>query len=442
MPINTPSILRRSAALAIVGLIAASCTNGSDETSSSQAPSASGPVAATDPVVATTAVDTTPTSTLADAPASDATTSPSTTTPPTTAPGPLPEPTIELHDVGEFEQPVNITSRPFDGRIFVIEQDGRVIAADDLSNATVLDITDLTSTDAERGLLGLAFHPELDFAYVNFTDSSGNTVVAEFEIDPDSAVFDEDSYREVLTVSQPFSNHNGGNITFGPDGMLYIGMGDGGSANDPNRSALDLSQQLGKILRIDPLPNGDDPYSVPADNPFVGVDGADAAIWSIGLRNPWRFSFDPVTGDLWIADVGQNAIEEINWVPAVDRLDAGRGENFGWSAFEGNDRFNDDQPTDGHTQPFYVYSHDEGRCSVSGGVRYRGEMIRDLAGWYVFGDFCTGEIWALDPNAPPNAPRVVDLGQLAGLSSIAQGPERELYAVSNAGTIARFSVPN
>jgi glucose/arabinose dehydrogenase len=441
MPINTPSILRRSAALAIVGLIAASCTNGSDETSSSQAPSASGPVAATDPVVST-AVDTTPTSTLADAPASDATTSPSTTTPPTTAPGPLPEPTIELHDVGEFEQPVNITSRPFDGRIFVIEQDGRVIAADDLSNATVLDITDLTSTDAERGLLGLAFHPELDFAYVNFTDSSGNTVVAEFEIDPDSAVFDEDSYREVLTVSQPFSNHNGGNITFGPDGMLYIGMGDGGSANDPNRSALDLSQQLGKILRIDPLPNGDDPYSVPADNPFVGVDGADAAIWSIGLRNPWRFSFDPVTGDLWIADVGQNAIEEINWVPAVDRLDAGRGENFGWSAFEGNDRFNDDQPTDGHTQPFYVYSHDEGRCSVSGGVRYRGEMIRDLAGWYVFGDFCTGEIWALDPNAPPNAPRVVDLGQLAGLSSIAQGPERELYAVSNAGTIARFSVPN
>jgi glucose/arabinose dehydrogenase len=439
---NTPSILRRSATLAIVSLIAVSCASGSDETRSSQAPSTSDPVVATDPEVATTAADSTATSTPADAPAPEATTSPSAVSTSTTTPGPLPEPSIELHDVGEFEQPVNITSRPFDGRIFVIEQDGRVIAVDDLSNATVLDITDMTSADDERGLLGLAFHPERDLAYVNFTDNNGNTSVAEFEIDPDSAVFDEDSYREVLTVSQPFSNHNGGNIAFGPDGLLYIGMGDGGSAGDPNRSALDLSEQLGKILRIDPLPNGDEQYSIPADNPFVGVDGADAAIWSIGLRNPWRFSFDPVTGDLWIADVGQDAVEEISWAPAVDRLDAGRGENFGWSAFEGNDRFNDDQPIDGHTPPVYVYRHDEGRCSVSGGVRYRGESIPDLAGWYVFGDFCTGEIWALDPNAPADAPRVVDLGQLSGLSSIAQGPERELYAVSNAGTIARFSVTN
>jgi glucose/arabinose dehydrogenase len=326
-----------------------------------------------------------------------------------------------------------------DGRIFVIEQDGRVIAFDDLSSATVLDITDLTSADAERGLLGLAFHPERNLAYVNFTDNDGNTVVAEFEIDPDSAVFDEDSYREVLTISQPFSNHNGGNIAFGPDGLLYIGMGDGGSADDPNRSALDLSQQLGKILRIDPLPNGDEPYSVPEGNPFVGVAGTDETIWSFGLRNPWRFSFDPVTGDLWIADVGQNTVEEINWAPAADRLDAGRGVNFGWSAFEGNDRFNDDQPADDHNPPIYAYNHDDGRCSVSGGVRYRGESIPDLPGWYVFGDFCTGEIWALDPSAPADSPRVVDLGQLSGLSSIAQGPERELYAVSNAGTIARFS---
>jgi len=408
---NTCSLVRRSAALAIVGLVAVSCTGDDDESTSDGSLSDDG-------ISATTA------------------------TPSATTRGQLPEPTTELHDVGQFDQPVNIAARAFDSRVFVIEQDGRVIAFDDLSSATVLDISDLTSADAERGLLGLAFHPEHDLAYANFTDNNGDTVVAEFEIDPDTAEFDRDSSREVLDLIQPFSNHNGGNIAFGPDGLLYIGMGDGGSGGDPNRSALDLSQQLGKILRIDPLRDGDEPYSVPAGNPFVGVAGADESIWSLGLRNPWRFSFDPVTGDLWIADVGQNDVEEINVAPADDGLNAGRGVSFGWSAFEGNDRFNDDQRTDGHTPPVFVYSHDEGRCSISGGVRYRGESIPDLAGWYVFGDFCTGEIWALDPNAPPDAPRVIDLGQLAGLSSIAQGPERELYAVSNAGTVARFSPAN
>ena len=410
---NTCSLVRRSAALAIVGLVAVSCTGDGDESTSSPVASDSDPAAPADSAA-----------------------------PSTTTRGPLPEPNIELHHVGQFDQPVNIAARAFDSRVFVIEQDGRVIAFDDLSSATVLDISDLTSADAERGLLGLAFHPEHDLAYANFTDSNGDTVVAEFEIDPDTAEFDRDSSREVLDLIQPFSNHNGGNIAFGPDGLLYIGMGDGGSGGDPNRSALDLSQQLGKILRIDPLRDGDEPYSVPAGNPFVGVAGADESIWSLGLRNPWRFSFDPVTGDLWIADVGQNDVEEINVAPADDGLNAGRGVSFGWSAFEGNDRFNDDQRTDGHTPPVFVYSHDEGRCSISGGVRYRGESIPDLAGWYVFGDFCTGEIWALDPNAPPDAPRVIDLGQLAGLSSIAQGPERELYAVSNAGTVARFSPAN
>ena len=410
---NTCSLVRRSAALAIVGLVAVSCTGDGDESTSSPVASDSDPAAPADSAA-----------------------------PSTTTRGPLPEPNIELHHVGQFDQPVNIAARAFDSRVFVIEQDGRVIAFDDLSSATVLDISDLTSADAERGLLGLAFHPEHDLAYANFTDNNGDTVVAEFEIDPDTAEFDRDSSREVLDLIQPFSNHNGGNIAFGPDGLLYIGMGDGGSGGDPNRSALDLSQQLGKILRIDPLRDGDEPYSVPAGNPFVGVAGADESIWSLGLRNPWRFSFDPVTGDLWIADVGQNDVEEINVAPADDGLNAGRGVSFGWSAFEGNDRFNDDQRTDGHTPPVFVYSHDEGRCSISGGVRYRGESIPDLAGWYVFGDFCTGEIWALDPNAPPDAPRVIDLGQLAGLSSIAQGPERELYAVSNAGTVARFSPAN
>lgn len=327
-----------------------------------------------------------------------------------------------------------------DSRVFVVEQDGQVIALDDLSSETVLDLGDAVNADGERGLLGLAFHPTLDLAYINYTDSGGQTVVAEFEIDPETAVFDDDSFREVLTITQPFPNHNGGSIEFGPDDLLYIGVGDGGSAEDPNRNALDLSSPLGKLLRIDPVADGQEPYTVPADNPFVGVDGADETIWSIGLRNPWRFSFDPVTGDLWIADVGQGAVEEINWALATDGLNAGRGENFGWSAFEGHDRFNDDQVAEEHSTPVYVYTHEEGRCSISGGVRYRGESIPELAGWYVFGDYCTGEIWALDPNAPFDSPRIVDLGQLDGLAAISQGPERGLYAVSNSGAIARFGV--
>ena len=440
MSMNKCSLLRRpavrrSAALAIVGLVAVSCTSDDRETASSPVAGSSGQAASTDSAATTSTAITSDGSISNDGGFSDTTAGTSTTTP-----GPLPEPNIELHDAGQFDQPVNLAARAFDSRIFVIEKDGRVLAFDDLSSATVLDIGDLTSADAERGLLGLAFHPEHDLAYVNFTDNNGDTVVAEFEIDPDTAEFDRDSFREVLGIKQPFSNHNGGNIAFGPDGLLYIGMGDGGSADDPNRFALDLSNPFGKILRIDPLPDGSDPYKVPADNPFVDVTSL--PIWSTGLRNPWRFSFDPVTGDLWIADVGQDAVEEINVAPAEDGLNAGRGMNFGWSAFEGNDRFNDDQPTDGHTPPIFVYRHDEGRCSISGGVRYRGESIPDLAGWYVFGDFCTGEIWALDPNAPPDAPRVIDLDQLAGLSSIAEGPERELYAVSTSGTVARFSATN
>lgn len=436
--IKTSVQVKQRATLIAIVLVVASCASGSDGAETSSAPTTidqdtPADTAATDPVVTTPAA-TTATSNSGEPP------TPPPTAPPTTVPGPLPVPTIELNEVGQFEQPVNITSREFDGRVFVIEQDGRIIAFDDLSTETVLDITDLTEADAERGLLGLGFHPELDLAYVNYTNNDGDTVVAEYEIDPDTAVFDRDSFREVISISQPFPNHNGGNIAFGPDGLMYIGMGDGGAADDPNRSALDLSNPLGKILRIDPLSDGDKPYTVPEDNPFVG--GVGETVWSFGLRNPWRFSFDPVTGDLWIADVGQNAVEEINLALATDGLDAGRGLNFGWSAFEGDDRFNEDQPTDDHTPPIYVYSHDDGRCSVSGGVRYRGESIRDLAGWYVFGDFCTGEIWALDPTDTSDSPRVVELGQLAGLSSIAQGPERELYAISNAGTVARFDLAN
>ena len=354
------------------------------------------------------------------------------------APGPLAEPTVSLFEIGSFDQPVDVAARPGDGEVYIVEQPGRVVAATDLSTEVVLDITDLTSARGERGLLGLAFHPTADLAYVNFTDSNGDTVVAEFAIDPATGRFDRDSLREVLTVDQPYSNHNGGQLAFGPDQLLYVGVGDGGSGGDPERHALDLTSRLGKILRIDPVAAGGAPFTVPTDNPFVDDPTADPTIWAYGLRNPWRFSFDASTGDLWIGDVGQGDFEEINRSVATDRGNAAQGANFGWSAFEGFERFNDDQPADGAVPPLFVYDHGDGRCSVTGGTVARSDLAGDLQGWYMFGDYCTGQIWALDSTTPPSEPRVVEIAQLDALVAIAGGPNRDLYAVSNGGTVARL----
>ena len=352
----------------------------------------------------------------------------------------LVEPSVGLEAVGTFTRPVDVAVRPADGRLFVIGQNGTVTAADDAT--VVLDVSDrITSAGNEQGLLGLAFHPSLDLAYVDFTDTNGDTVVAEYAVDPASAMFDLASFREVLTVDQPYENHNGGQLAFGPDGLLYIGLGDGGSGGDPNRNALNLSTRLGKILRIDPAASDGEPFTTPADNPFVGTDGADPTIWSYGLRNPWRFSFDPGNGDLWIADVGQNQFEEIDHVAATGGVDAGKGASFGWSALEGDAPFNADQTADGAVAPVYVYSHDSGGCSVSGGAVAPPDAIGGLAGWYVFGDYCTGEILGLDPASVQDgsaAPRVVTIGNLAGLSAITAGVDGDLYAISNNGEITRF----
>ncbi len=353
--------------------------------------------------------------------------------------GPLPIPTVQLVAAGDFDAPVGAAVRPIDPRLFIVEQGGRVVAVDDESATPVLDARDLTAAGGERGLLGLAFHPDQDLAYVNYTDLDGNTVVAEYAIDPVTAVFDPASFRTVLTVEQPFGNHNGGALAFGPDGYLYIGLGDGGSADDPQRNALDLSTRLGKLLRIDPIESGAEPFVVPPDNPFVGVDGADPTIWSLGLRNPWRISFDELTGDLWIADVGQNEFEEVDRAPAVDGLDAGRGLSFGWSAFEANARFNPDQGADGHTPPVIEYPHLDDNCSISGGVVARDSPVDDLDGWYVYGDYCSGRIWGYDTTSEAGAPVIVELATLPSLSAIAAGPDGELYAISNAGPVARLA---
>lgn len=392
---------------------------------------------ATSAVAATTAPPAAPTtgeSASTDAPAT--TTAPTTTIPaphPTSAPG-LSAEAVRLGDaLTDPPDPTTLAVRPGDDTFYVTSRDGTIwgwAPGSDLRE--VLDMGELTEGSGEQGLLGLAFSPDGATAYVNYTgaDDGGNTHVDQYTVGADGTL-DPASRRELLVIDQPFGNHNGGQVAVGPDGLLYIGMGDGGDAGDPDRRALDLDDLLGKILRIDP---SGDPYTVPSDNPFVGQDGARPEIWSYGLRNPWRFSFDPDTGDLWIGDVGQGEWEEIDLSVAVGGLDAGKGVNFGWSALEGTHPFNDDQSADGATPPVHEYSHDDGGCSVSGGEVYRGDAIPALEGWYVFADYCAGTIWALpitlDDAGNPVAGDPVTIGQSENVSAVEVGPDGELYVLS------------
>jgi glucose/arabinose dehydrogenase len=338
----------------------------------------------------------------------------------------LGEPLVEIDDI------TALAVRPGDDAFYIAGRDGTVWSwLQGGEPVDVLDLTDRTESGGEQGLLGLTFATDGTKLYVNYTgeDDDGDTHVDEFSVGADGTI-DADSRRELLVVDQPHANHNGGEVAIGPDGMLYIGLGDGGSADDPDRRALDLDDLLGKILRIDPA---GDPYTVPADNPFVGVDDARPEIWTYGLRNPWRFSFDAATGDLWIGDVGQGSWEEIDHAPATDGRDAGKGLNFGWSAFEGTHRFNDDQPTEGALPPIYEYSHDDG-CSVTGGEVYRGSAVPGLAGWYVFADYCQGTVWALEivsgDDGTLSAGERIDIGQSADVAAIEPGPDGELYVLS------------
>jgi glucose/arabinose dehydrogenase len=279
----------------------------------------------------------------------------------------------------------------------------------------------------EQGLLGLAFDPDGALAYVNYTDTNGDTQIVEYAVSEDGT-FDPASARVVITIDQPYANHNGGDLTFGPDGFLYIGMGDGGAAYDPERRALNVTQLLGKILRIDPAAANGQPYTIPPDNPFVDVPGARTEIWSVGVRNPWRFNFDPATGDLWIADVGQNAWEEVDVAPASQG--AGRGVNFGWSAMEGTHVANTDQSTEGATLPIFEYPHGDDGCSISGGSVYRGTTIASLVGWYVFGDYCSGKVWALQATDGVLS-GTVPLGSVPGISAVGTGPDGSMYVLSH-----------
>jgi glucose/arabinose dehydrogenase len=285
------------------------------------------------------------------------------------------------------------------GRLFITLQAGQITIFDGqgLRPAPFLDIGGLVTAGGERGLLSVAFHPDYaanGFFYVNYTDLNGNTVIARYRVSADPNAADPSSATVLLNIVQPFANHNGGQLQFGPDGFLYIGMGDGGSGGDPMNNAQNLGALLGKILRIDV--DGGPPYGIPPDNPFVADPNARDEIWAYGLRNPWRFGFDRQTGDLFIADVGQATLEEVNFQAAAST----GGENYGWRRMEGSSCFNPaTNCNDGSlTLPILEYDHSLG-CSVTGGYRYRGLQNPGMAGWYFFGDFCTGRMWAALPDA-------------------------------------------
>lgn len=282
-----------------------------------------------------------------------------------------------------------------DERLFVVEQGGRIkiLNSDGTTNPTpFLDISSNIISGGERGLLGLAFHPEYinnGFFYVYYTNTAGNSQISRFSVSGDADIADPSSELQMLSFNQPFTNHNGGHLAFGPDGMLYIASGDGGSGGDPQNNSQNLNTLLGKILRLDV--DAPAPY-IPSDNPFVDTNGRDE-IWAYGVRNPWKFSFDSETGDLWIADVGQGSWEEINKEPST-----AAGLNYGWRCYEGNAPFNTNNcpPQSELTFPFAEYSRSAGKCSITGGYVYRGSDYPGIEGLYFFADLCTNEIGSVD----------------------------------------------
>lgn len=296
-----------------------------------------------------------------------------------------------------FSDPVEIVNAG-DSRLFVVQQSGDikiVSATGTVTSTPFLNIAGLISVGGERGLLGLAFHPNYatnGFFYVNYTNTGGNTVIARYSVNATNPNLAQTTGTILMTINQPFSNHNGGTIKFGPDGYLYIGMGDGGSGGDPQGNGQNKNTLLGKMLRID-VDSGT-PYSSPATNPYVGVDGADE-IWAIGLRNPWKFSFDSLNGDLWIADVGQNAVEEINKTSSTLA-----GLNYGWKCYEGSAPYATTgcAPMSAMTFPYAEYSSASPSpyCSITGGYVYRGSTYPAMQGKYFFADYCSNKIGKVD----------------------------------------------
>ncbi len=328
----------------------------------------------------------------------------------------------------EFNQPVFLTHAG-DNRMFVVERHGtiRIIAGGQTLSEPFLDIRDrVGSQGQEQGLLGLAFHPQYRTNgqfFINYTDRQGDTVISRFHVTSDDNRADGDSEEIMLRIQQPAANHNGGMLAFGPDGYLYVGTGDGGAANDRFRNGQNLQSLLGKLLRLDV--DGERPYAIPHDNPFVGRPEIRAEIWAYGLRNPWRFSFDRATGNLSIADVGQDKYEEVDWQPANSH----GGENYGWPIMEGLHCFQRaacDQT--GLTLPVVEYDHSAG-CSVTGGYVYRGRDYPELAGAYLFADYCSGTIWLSQREANGEWTQREKLQTALRVSSFGEDSRGEIYVI-------------
>ena len=344
-----------------------------------------------------------------------------------------------------FKRPTFVTNAgDGSGRLFVVEKRGVISVIDKDGNKEAdpfLDITSLVrSSGSEQGLLGLAFHP--DFAkngrfFVDYTATNADNTVAEFQVKTAGDSADPASLKVLLAVPDQYPNHNGGMLAFGPDGFLYIAMGDGGSGGDPDGNGENLGAYLGKILRVDV--NTGDPYGIPTTNPFLKIAGARSEIWAYGLRNPWRFTFDRDTGDLWIGDVGQNKYEEIDFQAAADK----GGVNYGWNTMEGLHCYKPETGCDqtGLVKPIFEYSHDDG-CSVTGGYVYRGKAVAALAGRYLFTDYCKAKLWATTRSASGEF-TTVELGDLpGGVTSFGEDEAGELYiALDVEGAIYKF-VPN
>jgi glucose/arabinose dehydrogenase len=331
-----------------------------------------------------------------------------------------------------LEQPIAMATRRGDDALYVAEKTGRVrVVRGGQLSGPIIDLSNQVSDGFEQGLLGLAISPDGRFMYVNYTNLDGNTVVAEFAMTDDGV--EPGSRRDVLSIQQVASNHNGGNLVFGPDGYLYIGMGDGGGGGSPNGQML--NQLLGKMLRIDPRPSEGRPYAVPKDNPFVGHGAARPEIWDFGLRNPWRYSFDRETGDLWIGDVGSGLFEEIDFEPAGST----GGRNYGWDQVEGTQVVG--IAPKGAVAPVYEHrTGDVGRAIV-GGYVYRGRAIPDLVGVYLFADFFDPRIMGLVERRGKVVQNRALGPEVEGIMSFGEDNEGELYVLSYEGTVYRIVPP-
>jgi glucose/arabinose dehydrogenase len=339
-----------------------------------------------------------------------------------------------------LDRPLYVTTPDGDARLFIVEQTGRIkvlSAGGALLGTSFLNLSSSLSGGNEQGLLGLAFHPSYatnGFFFVSYTDNAGDSVVERYSVSGDPDVADASSGTEILRIPQPFENHNGGQILFGPDGMLYVFIGDGGSGDDPLNSGQDRGTLLGSILRIDI--NGTSPFEIPSDNPFVGMAGIRGEIWAYGVRNPWRSWFDVVSGTLFVADVGQREVEEVNAVPASQG-----GLNFGWNTMEGSRCFlasSCDQT--GLTLPVTEYTHGQG-CSITGGVVYRGS-IPELVGHYLYSDFCSGFLRSFRFEGGEAVDETQwTIQNLGSVSSFGVDSSGEVYIVDLSGRVSRLVLP-